>query len=406
MLRAALVLALLVPSGLVACSGADAGTSESTPDASGSTADGASVADGPSSEVACGTDPTRLDLGDVTFFYPLPEVDADVAALIALDAVGAGGALLPARVLDVTLPLSRFESPPPGEVRVVAIRFDPCVPGGADADDCRPQLRLVAQPMVTFAGQPPTTIDAAIHLFYDLDPAALERVTAAVLALKTIAGDTTFCQPLGPNPVLRAQGLRGAYATALAEMVLAECGETTLTRAAVMQLSRSGSTWTFATVDVTPSAVTPFEIPLLGDATQQSITVSDTTTGEAHLGPEPAEGRLPLLLAPDWLAAAADADVRLALAESLAIEDPTEEHAGTRDCVSCHISHRARASALALRPLDLVATAASMPYDLTVLEATDVGLGSQRMLGYFGREPSLSPRVVRESADIAAFLGE
>jgi hypothetical protein len=357
---------------------------------------------------ACGSDPSRLDLNDVSFLFPLPESNLDIDDLLPLDARGARGRLLPISVFAQMPPLVGLSPILPQGLRVVSARFDPCADAAAAAPSCRPQIRLVAQPLFIVPLQPPITIDATVHLFYDLDDDDLAAVIDAVRDLKAMAGDATACQPLGPHPVMVEQGLRGQYANRLIAMILAACGEQTLSRVAVMQLVTQGLLWRFATLDITGDETFPFEIPRLDGATAQTFTRSLTEDARATFGPEPTGSNVPLLLKPSELVAAAADDARSAVEESFLLDNPALSHAGELDCVSCHVSSRSRDVALVTRPMDVPESSpifVDPEFDMS-LPADALGLRSQRMFGYFDRTPSLSPRVVHESAQVARSLDE
>jgi hypothetical protein len=114
-----------------------------------------------------------------------------------------------------------------------------------------------------------------------------------------------------------------------------------------------------------------------------------------------------MLLRDQLLASATDEAVRLAVDETLQIENPLLESPRTIDCVSCHVAGRGREEAAKARAITGAesANAYSRPsFDLS-LAPSPLGFESQRAFGYFNRQPSLTARTINESAEVAAFFG-
>jgi hypothetical protein len=354
----------------------------------------------------CGEDETRLDLNDVSMLFPLPATAEGAEDLLGMSAEGRHGPLLPRQIFEaLPAPLSRFPDVPTYEsLRVVAARVDPCFPA-AGGSGCRRQLRLVVQPLLISATAV-QTVDATLHLFYDLSDEQFAGLLVSLFELKSLAGSETFCRPLGVHPVMQREGLGGAYAARLGELILDHGGADNLRRVAVMQLSFPGSSWRFSSFDVQGEGLDAVSIPRLSAADQQDFLLSDTEEDRGALVPAPPGSGIPLLVDALAIEGAGDDALAAAAGEVHAIEDPHRESPLTVDCVSCHVSGRALDFARSIRAID--GSGEEPPYrnayyDLSVIDDGE-RLTSQRAFGYFGDRPSLSRRVVHESAEIAAAL--
>ncbi len=315
-----------------------------------------------------------------------PVARADVTFLLPLDgALSAGtegrhGVLVPRDHFDAIFrhaPLTVTDEPDDlyANLRVVAVRLDPCFIESGVAEGCPSQVRLVLQPvMATNAGL--TTRDAAVHAFYAVARSELRALAQDLLALRpTDAGNTIG---LHPDP------------TAAAALVLASVGEDRLTRVTHMSVHASNEAWVFAGFDIAAGRRESLFVP---GGTQtpahdfrfdQHLT-STGTDGElaATLIPEPA-------IEPD-IAGFLDERRRDSLsaeARDTAIEalerllDPAVHDPGTVDCASCHVA------SAAMHFAHRTNSTPPSPYDNTK---------NQRMLGYYFREPTISRRVLAET---------
>lgn len=345
----------------------------------------------------------RLDLNDVSFLLPLPRA-AGGNELMSLAESGPKGALLPpALQAELPKPLSNSPMTTVADVKIVSARVDPCFVASNGAA-CRRQIRLVGQPLTASAGKV-ETVDATVPLFYDLSKAELRTAVARLRALKAAAQMQTACKPLGIHPVMAREGLTGPYALALRSLLRDLCGASNLTRVAVMQVGRPGTTWTFSAFDVAAGRLTPVTVPNLAPETSQGFTVSDTAQDTAFFQHGP-DSKLPLLLRDADLRAASVTDVESAVREALRIENPARENPGTVDCVSCHLTDRARHLAESVRGVTLPATPeryVDARFDLS-LKPDGAGIRAQRAFGYFADQPSIIQRVVNESAEAARQL--
>jgi len=298
--------------------------------------------------------------------------------------------------------------------RVVSVRVDPCFPGSAPPapPSCVKQVRLVAQPVLNGgpdAGFAETTEDATIHLFYALDDAAFDEVHRALWQLKAQAGATTDHAPLDVHPVMRAQGLDGAYAQAVKALVLEHCGAATLTRVAFMSVASFGRAWRFGAFNVDAGALVADEIPRLNGLTAQNVQELGTEEfRNGSLLPSPPGDDLDTLLSESALRLADQRTLTRALTSALRIEHPERSSPKTVDCGSCHVASRARRHAEASRQWDTTswddAFHAPPRFDISRVDGAGDDPTALRAFGYFGSRSALSQRTINESAVIAEAL--
>lgn len=342
-----------------------------------------------------------LDVNDVSVLFPLP-ARAEEDSLLRLSDTGPRGVLLPVRHYEglppllVDIPALTLYS----QLRVVALRFDPCFPG--DGGVCRAQLRLVAQP-VSFS----RAEDAAVHLFYELGGIEARAVAERLLALKALSKVTTTGRPLGVHPGLLAEGAGGPLLAALRRLVLDHAGEQNLSRVAVMGLRGFGSAWSFSAFDVQGDRLVPVQVAhVAGSSVDFSEATSDPTRERrGTITPSPSGG--------DDAVAAVDSRVLTALpraqaeatiAELLRIENPERNTPATVDCVSCHVATRARLFGERVLGLDTsrhpdryVQPAGTTPGFAGLLSDDPFVL---RAFGYLSAVPAVSQRTLNESAHV------
>ena len=189
-----------------------------------------------------------LGLNDVSVLFPLP-VSAASDELLALSSEGDDGVLLTRDHFDA-IEVFEAETEAYERFRVVALRVDPCFPDLAALStapsSCRPQLRLVAQPLFDFVdGSSVGASDSAIHLLYDLPASQLAGVVSALVEV----ADGDLSAPLGVDPVIEREGLSGNRASRLRALVLENCGPSTLRQVTFMR-GDDPFTWQFGGFDV------------------------------------------------------------------------------------------------------------------------------------------------------------
>ncbi len=362
-------------------------------DGAAATPDVADTAD--LSEVASPVVP--LGLNDLTFLLPLPEPGAP--SLIAVDAL-VTKALFERLVTtpgDILTDYERF--------RVVALRFDLCdrtapVPCAPTADG---SLRIVLQPFASGA-TPPSFEDVALHAFYPIPHGDLPQVVAQLRALAAQA-DHAPNAALAVNPALTAEP-DGAYALGLRALVMAYAAPDRLLRlTCVGQFTQHASLhWLFRglerraggeleSITIPGVDVAQQEVLLMGELSYEVTPASDDPAGFATALDDSAFD-------------AADAAGRTRALESLvAIDHPLAHTPETVQCASCHVATplmRDRATRANIDPLTVAGRFTARPaLDLSPLVPDDTFSGrTLRALGYLGRSPVASQRVVNETAQV------
>jgi hypothetical protein len=298
----------------------------------------------------------RMDVNDVSILYPLPSSEAGLADLIALDAETARGPLLSREQFAELVALIHPEDDPNvvglayESWRIVGVRVDPCemvAPGMP----CTAQLRLVAQ---SFSGT--TTDDNAIHLVYAIPEGDVAPMLRDLVALKTSnPSTTTNKKALGIHPILKKQGLTGAFAAGLRTLVTTYAGKAASQNVTVMFTLDAGD-WRFGAGTVaTDGHVTQVPVPCSPTPT---ISMRGTTgsIGNFIASVDPGgtcadnvneiidsngKNDAPFLQGSFFKLSAEqqDADVDLALR----VINPGLNRVATTDCVACHTASRALA---------------------------------------------------------------
>ena len=421
-------LALLsLPLGALACAGSgtdDEGASAGTAGqvAQGGTGGATFGAGGTGGAGGAGGAGGNLTLlpSDVSTLFPPPASAAEWEMLLASTASGPRGALLPPSVWQATN-VSLFEgsSNENEMLRLVSFRLDPCfrVDGG---QVCEPQIRLIWQPS--------NEGDAAVHTLYKLSAVEFDRALAAVAGLR--AGHTE-AEPtaLAAHPVLRAEGLGGAYASALWQFVLDYAGASNLTRLAIFAFPGSrphpldgAQQWSFLAFDVVDgSSVSPRTV---APGSASKIQLFDTNAAHPRSTPD---GPFGLLLASDpeaceatvsintdgapdlfgpsaSVCALSPVEAEARVRSALRFENPLLTPSDSTACANCHLSPTLR---LLAESRFGVASASFVERYGAEPDHTANALryfGATRAFGYVetpaGLEVSVSPRVVHETSEV------
>jgi hypothetical protein len=187
---------------------------------------------------------STLSLSDISVLLPLPTAEQEKEQLLAVSTLGKGGVLVPKEAIEQLPPLLFGEDRVKrlANVHALAIRIDPCFVDGPPDAPCRQQIRLVWQPVVDAAsGAGPykaTTVDAAYHSFYDLEPHDFQLLIAELKAIVPKDAQQNG-RPLEVHPQIAAQGLQGDHWRKLKGVILKYAGQANLSRLTVMTVSRS-----------------------------------------------------------------------------------------------------------------------------------------------------------------------
>lgn len=353
------------------------------------------------------SDAPAFDLNDVSILVPLPQTAEELTQSLHINASGAQGELLPQEFFDLIdvhvneLPAGiTLES----AMTIVAMRIDPCFPSLSVAPaNCRRQLRLVLQPVVGNK-----TLDVAIHLFYDLTPEAFQAFLQDILDMKKTSPASTAAIPLEVHPGLAASSVDSTYAAAFRQMILKYAGRNTLTRLATISLAGVQDFWLFEAFNIVNGQMVEDVIPRVGGIIQ-SFQLAFPTPGNPshHMDPAPSSGdSVVSLLSKASVTSMSPLEVTTTIGSSLRIENPDFHSAETVDCVSCHVSMRARhfaeqaTNADSTSDINRYRSVYNLANTGKLLDQPNV----MRAFGYFGDKPVINDRTINESAEVASYL--
>jgi hypothetical protein len=311
---------------------------------------GACGSNSPSSKTTSSSDSTSgsAQMNDLTVVFPLATTQGDFDAYLAAKGTGSN-ALIPKTLYTTAVPASGHvgvggtADMAYDDLRLVAIRFDPCfanIGPITDPSSCLNQMRLVFQSL-SFQGGQTSALDGAVHAFYSLTRAQFVAAVEAVMALRGGAGDLG---PLAPHPLLVSQGLTGAFATGLAKIVRTYASSSNLTRFTHFMAGNLDTDWTFIGFDVGSGKTTPMVIPTLpSSSTSVEFAAGFTLPISGSFTPETTSQADPSVLLNMTTANGASAAARQAAFDgALQIQNPNFNSPNTIDCASCHLSEYAQ----------------------------------------------------------------
>lgn len=344
--------------------------------------------------------PIPLGLNDVSILFPLPTSFSDTSHLRPED-IGAYGQLLPQEVFDTipTFPVMPAEGLIYDRMRVISIRFDGC---GGLPEVCRPELRLVMQPLKGTGGMR----DSALHLFYRVDEAAMGQVVEGLRKLRVLAPEALVTSPLDVHPALVAQGVMGAYGAELRKLVLAHSGEKNLERVTFfLRAPPTNEVWFFGGFDRKDGKMSAMNVVGVGTDPQRVILAKTDTTYEydvTPLGTSPEDGHA--FYSTAAADAATEAERRDAMASYLRVDNPGIYVPDHLPCAGCHLSTFVTEEATRRFGLDPAAFGAdrysSSTHDLTMRGQSGTNPSSLRAFGYFASDPMIARRTIHESANV------
>lgn len=355
---------------------------------------------------------TFYNPNEVSILLPLPAAD-EPNPLWKPSTAGALGALIPERALK-SVPSINLDIPRPqlyGEwTRVVSVRLDPCFTEGEGPQACRHQIRMIWQPLGKLNGAW-TTLDAALHSFYDLNDAQWAAFMNDWALLKSYYTMDPLI-PLQVHPILRAQGYSGDYWRAFSTVILKVVGEGNLSRVTAMTVNPQQNVWVFTGFDYVNGQARRITIPRVSSLGQAVFAVLDDPT-ELHLNmnPQPQGVDNFLIMMRDSREARKsmnEAAIAEGVREALVMENPRLSNPGTADCASCHMSQGV--PGWAARTFPQWSFPRMFPREMF---STDFGptMGSYpsktfvlRAFGYFGTDPVISRRTFFETALTARAL--
>lgn len=360
----------------------------------------------------------KFGLNDVSILLPLPQV-SELNLLLEPKSQDQGRALLPEtpyKFLPVLTPLIDHEKNYQFNLKVVAIRFDPCFQEGLTPQMCQAQIRLVWQPLYIDQNQV-TTIDAAVHTFYNLSTTEWSSLISELQSLTLV--DKKL--PLQIHPVLLNEGYQGPYWSSLKKIILKYAGGKNLVRCTAMTV-RMDRVWGFQGLDLVQGSWKQIEIPTLKSPHHPNakvVNVSVFFEPESLFNLKEFKGGISLLETNNkhWFRLLSDSikytetqtedNIREALSIAQKIENPNFHNPGTTDCASCHISQGIRFWGERYQPNWIFSeTYRNNEFNLTNTSVNPWMTNKLRAFGYFNRDSSISQRVINESAEVVMKIGK
>jgi mono/diheme cytochrome c family protein len=317
---------------------------------------------------------------------PPPLADDDVGFLVPLaharTFLPSSAGVLPREVFDRLHPLTVVDEPDVlfGALATVAVRLDPCFQEGNPPSACRPQLRLVLQPVMD-SPEGLTTRDAAVHVFFELDAATVKATVKELNRLRVTQGGTFEREPWRSGATALLRGL---------------VKRDRLSRVTQMSVHASNQAWVFNGYEVKGAALEDIRIATVNVVEGHVTSTGGTMDLALTLDPAPAaEPSLPDVLQKPRRDAASMAALEKSAAALARLEDPAAHNPGTVDCGACH------AAATATRFLQ---GSPVKPMTPTPPDAVYADTRNLRAFGYFFATPAVSPRVKREIAAVRTTL--
>jgi hypothetical protein len=351
-----------------------------------------------------------LGMNDLSVLIPLPG-QSDFDRMIHPGFEGGKGQLLPWDTFRF-LPVLAVEADPEtlyrNHLRVVGIRFDPCFQEGRKAP-CRPQIRLVWQPLI-FVGDQSSTLDASVHTFYELAPGDWEILISELTGISD--GDRRI--PLQIHPRILREGHYGPTWSRFRTIIGRFAGESNLIRATAMTV-RQGRVWAFMGVDRVPGGWRPIRIPALPGETP--VRQSFLLFPEGMMNLAEFKGSISPVATgfEDWQSLVSDSiefkakaglpRLKSLMGRAIEIENPRRHNPGTVDCVSCHMAQTVRLWGQSHFPSwDWERDFESQRYPGRGLAWSNTSVNPSRTdrvraFGYFGSEPVIAQRVIHETLE-------
>ena len=153
--------------------------------------------------------------------------------------------------------------------------------------------------------------------------------------------------PLGVHPIMKKQGLGGAFAQGLNAIILKYAGAKNFSRFTQFSTSGLGTAWNFTGFDIAAGAAKPMVIPTLPAGTTfvaffRGFT-KDTIAGDFRPATESPDNLGIFANAPLAKTKATPEQREAALEAIVKIESPAKHSPNTIDCASCHAAQPERA---------------------------------------------------------------
>jgi len=300
-------------------------------------------------------------------------------------------------------------------LRVVSLRFDPCFSG----NPCYPQIRLVLQGL---SANGSTAFDGAFHALYNLTSDEFAAATARLKALGALAPENDGVTRLEVSPSLLAQGMAGAYAIGLRDLVTRYIGASNLAKLTFMsRAGGGGDRWDFGGFnlkDFQPGGA--FPISGLDGTTLTQTVREDGGRGPAGPGapggpggaqgynytvtPDVLRGELALVLSSATAQNAASEDRQRAMDALSRVENPALESPDTVDCAVCHLANRLRGHLQSTFSLSSALSYTAGAETTRLVGGAERDNENLRGFGYFDAQPAISQRVANETIKVLSTM--
>lgn len=347
----------------------------------------------------------RLGLNDITHLFPLPKMD-EVSLMWHARTASTRGELLPysyfqqlPRLVSGLDSVKLYQQ----SLKVVAVRLDPCFMETA-LRGCQPQIRLVWQPLVV-KEYTSATIDASVHTFYDLTSNDWQGLIQEYRQLKSSVRYRNL-DPLQVSPALLSLGYQSQYWKAFSSIVLKYVGVQNLVRVTFMNVNPMGNAWAFGAYKPVNGKLEIQPIPGIDKKAQ--VVISKQSVGAETLldaVPRPSNQDHFFRFLNDSQTAKRifpPEHIQSAARTAFEFENTRIHNSGTISCASCHLTRSVSLLARGSFPQwDWKQILKGVAYlgtsNMTNTTASFIHGESLRMLGYFGRQPVISDRVINDT---------
>lgn len=345
-------------------------------------------------------------LNDYSLLLPLPD-SSQVGETMGAASAGARGVLLPQSLIGAlpTIVVGEDRETLFGErLRVVAVRVDPCFFEGTGPVKCRPQIRMVWQPLL-LDHRVPMAQDAAVHTFYDLSEADFALLLKDLKAY-SVGGRS---EGLQIHPGVQLHGYGSAYWRGLRSTFLKYAGEQNLTRGTFMTVNPMGTVWVFGAFNYVQSKPERILVPRINFAAQGFfVDTSVLRDFRARMNPFPPNEVALLNFLNDSSQVKSQAredELQAVVKQAYEFENPARHNPGTLDCVSCHVAQSIRLWGQFHFPLwKTEALFGDVQFksglNLRNPSPDPFRADSLRAFGYFGPNPVISDRTINETAAV------
>lgn len=342
----------------------------------------------------------RWELHDVSVLFPLPASTENNLLIRTAE-------LLPKQWTDLFPRLSvRYE---PATVMknltIVSLRIDAFTH----------QIKLVWQPVMNDPPQGITTLDTALHSFYQLTPDEFDSFTTALFQYFKQNTQNPYSQkPLNLHPVF-AQAEKEKHLLYIQHLMDSFLNSKNLFKVTAMVLRGADDMWAFMGFELKGPTPVPIHIPMTNNSQVQTFVnqaVPFNYFEQFMLSPLTSPTPDPFFESLLGFSIKANRSEQLTeeeLQETIhtlrKIENPALVDADSMDCVSCHVAQPiVDYLRLTLKQNfvdDLEAKYANSDFNLNNVHK-DINTRRIRGFGYFDNEPAISDRVINDSARNAA----